>query len=273
MERIRQGRRQRDGPRRAGAAKRQNVMTNTAEPLASAEYLDNVTDVRLRGDIQAIRQPYRRAASPRKVLLTTTGFAPREPSQQPHYKGGRATELEDLLTAVGSDRDGEAFAVLFDHFGPRVHAQMVRQGLAPFAAADVTQDVMETIWRKAHLFDRRKSAAATWVFHIARNRRIDVRRRSREVHLPGRGFFRHPRPGRRQRQLYRCRPARRARARCARRPAARAVHTGAARFLRRALASAIAEQTQLPLGTVKSRLRLAFSRLRRFLLNAGVTEA
>ena len=89
-------------------------------------------------------------------------------------------ELDDLLTAVGASRDREAFARLFDHFGPRVHAYMVRLGLDAVAAAEVTQDVMETIWRKASLFDRRKAVAATWVFHIARNRRIDVRRRSRE---------------------------------------------------------------------------------------------
>src|SRR5277367_2533799 len=79
---------------------------------------------------------------------------------------GPANGLDELLIAVGSDRDGGAFTVLFDHFVPRVQAQMVRLGLAPFAAADVTQDVMETIWRKAHLFDPGKSGATTWVFHI-----------------------------------------------------------------------------------------------------------
>src|SRR5579863_1554009 len=88
--------------------------------------------------------------------------------------------LDELLAAVGTSRDGQAFTVLFDHFRPRLQAQMVRRGLAPFAAEDATQDVMETIWRKAHLYDRGKAAAATWVFHIARNRRIDLRRRSRE---------------------------------------------------------------------------------------------
>ena len=103
-------------------------------------------------------------------------------------------ELDDLLTAVGADRDGDAFSVLFDHFGPRVHAHMVRRGLAPFSAADVTQDVMETIWRKAHLFDRSKSAAATWIFRIAHNRRIDVGRRSREHSVAIEDFFDIPDP-------------------------------------------------------------------------------
>ena len=58
-------------------------------------------------------------------------------------------ELDDLLTAVGASRDGRAFALLFDHFRPRVQAQLVRLGLAPAAAEDLTQDVMETIWQKA----------------------------------------------------------------------------------------------------------------------------
>ena len=89
-------------------------------------------------------------------------------------------ELDDLLTAVGASGDRDAFARLFDHFGPRVHSYLVRLGLDPAAAAEATQDVMETIWRKAHLFDSRKAGAATWVFRVARNRRIDLGRRNRE---------------------------------------------------------------------------------------------
>src|SRR5580704_14057645 len=110
----------------------------------------------------------------------TSWFHTDELQPRRKYRAAKGCELDDLLTAVGANRDDEAFTALFDHFRPRVHAQMMRLGLAPFAAADVTQDVMETVWRKAHLYDRRKSAAATWVFHIAHNRRIDVRRRSRE---------------------------------------------------------------------------------------------
>jgi len=56
--------------------------------------------------------------------------------------------LDHLLIAVGTSHDEEAFTVLFDHLRPRVQAQMVRLGLATIAAEDVTQDVMETIWRK-----------------------------------------------------------------------------------------------------------------------------
>jgi RNA polymerase sigma-70 factor (ECF subfamily) len=187
-----------------------------------------------------------------------------------HRPGG---PLDDLLAAVGGARDVAAFNRLFDHFGPRVHAQMTRLGLAPFAAADVTQDVMETIWCKAHLFDRRKSAAATWIFHIARNRRIDVRRRSREISRTVEDFLAIPDPGALSDD---CIDAAH-REQCVRAaleilPREQLTLVKLA-FFEGLSRGAIAERTGLPLGTVKSRLRLAFARLRRFLHDAGVTEA
>jgi RNA polymerase sigma-70 factor, ECF subfamily len=203
----------------------------------------------------------------------TSWFHAEMPSPHRHYSGGKADDLDDLLVAVGANRDGAAFSALFDHFSPRVHAQMVRQGLAPFTAADVTQDVMETIWRKAHLFDRRKSAAATWVFHIARNRRIDVGRRSREHTVAIEDFCTIPDQATGSDD---CIDAARREAHV--RDALGTLPQEQFALVRLAFFEglshgAIAELTQLPLGTVKSRLRLAFSRLRRFLLNAGVTEA
>jgi RNA polymerase sigma factor (sigma-70 family) len=186
---------------------------------------------------------------------------------------GAAENLDALLTAVGAERDSEAFTVLFDHFVPRVQAQMIRLGLAPFAAADVTQDVMETIWRKAHLFDPRKAAATTWVFHIARNRRIDVKRRSRETICAVEDFFDIPDPCEDGAVAIDCTR----REQCLR-EALRVLPCEQFTLVKLAFFdglshTAIAERMKLPLGTVKSRLRLAFSRLRRALHDAGVTEA
>jgi RNA polymerase sigma-70 factor (ECF subfamily) len=202
----------------------------------------------------------------------TAWFETSVPSHHRKYPVARSRELDDLLTAVGTERDGEAFTVLFDHFRPRVQAQMLRQGLAPFAAADVAQDVMETVWRKAHLFDRRKAAAATWVFHIARNRRIDVRRRSREHMFSIEDLFAIPDPTEASDNFVDAAQ----REQC--------VHAALGAlpqdqftlvqlaFFEGLSHATISERTGLPLGTVKSRLRLAFSRLRRFLRDAGVTE-
>jgi RNA polymerase sigma factor (sigma-70 family) len=203
----------------------------------------------------------------------TTWIPINEPSGRHKYAASQTRELDDLLTAVGASRDGEAFTVLFDHFRPRVHAQMVRLGLAPFAAADVTQDVMEAMWRKAHLFDRRKSAAATWVFSIAQHRRIDVRRRSREHSYADEDLFAIPDPAdgsdacldaaQREQHVH---------------TALDALPQDQFRMVQLAFFeglshSTIAARTKIPIGTVKSRLRLAFSRLRRLLHDAGVTGA
>jgi len=185
----------------------------------------------------------------------------------------RRSELNDLLIAVGAQRDGKAFTVLFDHFRPRVQAQLVRLGLAPTAAEDLTQDVMETIWRKAHLYDPRQSAAITWVFQIARNRRIDMKRRTREFNFAAEDFFAIPDPAQ---GCDDCLDA------VQREDCVRVALNGLPHeqftlvrlaFFEGLSHSAIARQLNLPLGTVKSRLRLACARLRRSLLDASVTEA
>jgi RNA polymerase sigma factor (sigma-70 family) len=196
-----------------------------------------------------------------------------EPSRHRKYTAPRIHELDDLLTAVGANRDGAAFTALFDHFRPRLQAQMVRRGLAPFTAADVTQDVMEAIWCKAHMFDRRKAAAATWVFRIAQNRRIDVRRRSREHVYADTDLFAiadstadndaNIDAARREHQVH---------------AALNALPQEQFKIVQLAFFeglshSTIAARTNIPIGTVKSRLRLAFSRLRRLLDDAGVTAA
>jgi RNA polymerase sigma factor (sigma-70 family) len=195
------------------------------------------------------------------------------PSRRRKYVEGRASQLDDLLTAVGVERDGEAFTELFDHFRPRVHAQLLRLGLAPFAAADVTQDVMETIWCKAHQFDRSKSAAATWVFRIAQNRRVDVRRRSRDHILVDADLLAIPDPApdnddnidaaQREQHVH-------AALEELPRDQFRMVQLA---FFEGLSHATIAARTKTPIGTVKSRLRLAFTRLRRLLGDAGVTGA
>jgi RNA polymerase sigma-70 factor (ECF subfamily) len=194
-------------------------------------------------------------------------------SRQRDYPPGRPRQLDDLLTAVGSDRDDAAFTALFDHFRPRVHAQLVRLGLASFAAADVTQDVMETIWCKAHLFDRRKSAAATWVFRIAQNRRTDVRRRSREhIYVETDLSLIPDSTADNETSIDAARIEQHVQAALEALPQDQSKMVQLA-FFEGLSHSSIAARTKVPLGTVKSRLRLAFSRLRRLLGDAGVTGA
>jgi RNA polymerase sigma factor (sigma-70 family) len=194
-----------------------------------------------------------------------------DPCYPRKFLGTGRTELDDLLIAVGRRQDGKAFGALFAHFRPRVQAQLVRLGLAPVAAEDVAQDVMETIWRKAHLYDPAKSGAATWVLQIARNRRIDVKRRTREFSFAAEDFYTIPDSAEGSDDCL-------AAAECEQhvRAALNALPREQSMVVRLAFFeglshSTIAHRLGLPLGTVKSRLRLAFCCLRRLMLDAGVT--
>jgi RNA polymerase sigma factor (sigma-70 family) len=205
-----------------------------------------------------------------RMSAVTSWFHTDDASRRRKFAAATA-DFDALLTAVGSDRDDEAFTALFDHFGPRVQAHMVRNGVPPFTAADVVQDVMETIWRKAHLFDRRKAAAGTWVFRIAQNRRIDIGRRSREISCAIEDFFEIPDPAESGDDTI----AAAQREACVH-AALQSLPQEQCALVRLAFFeglshASIAARTNLPLGTVKSRLRLAFARLERYLLDLGIT--
>ena len=83
------------------------------------------------------------------------------------------------LIAVRDHRDRKAFERLFDHFAPRLTAMMMRSGMSRAIADDVVQDVLLTAWQKAAQFDPGRAQASAWIYRIARNRQIDVIRRER----------------------------------------------------------------------------------------------
>lgn len=93
--------------------------------------------------------------------------------------GTTAGDHDGLVEAIAAHGDRTAFAALFGHFAPRLKAYLMRLGSDPSTAEEVMQDVMLTVWRKAASFDRRQASAGTWIFTIARNRRIDRLRRER----------------------------------------------------------------------------------------------
>lgn len=89
----------------------------------------------------------------------------------------------DLLAQVASSRDRAAYSEIFAYYAPRVKSYLMRLGADASLAEEITQDVMVTVWRKAGLFDRHQASVSTWIFRIARNRRIDVFRRTRKPDL------------------------------------------------------------------------------------------
>jgi len=87
--------------------------------------------------------------------------------------------IEELVALVAQRRDKAAFALLFDHFAPRLKTFLLRQGSEAGAAEELVQEVMLTVWRRAESFDPSQAALSTWIFTIARNKRIDALRRER----------------------------------------------------------------------------------------------
>lgn len=174
------------------------------------------------------------------------------------------TEMEvdwvQAMLRIRDDRDKEAFSALFRHFAPRVKAFLMRSGASETLAEECMQDAMATVWRKAQLFDPGRASVGTWIFTIARNRRIDVLRRQRRPEpedLPW-GPEAEPAPedvvalqqeSARLKKALRELPDKQ-------RQLVQAAYFGDLSH------SEIAEKTGLPLGTIKSRIRLALERLR-----------
>ena len=169
---------------------------------------------------------------------------------------------EDLIEAIAARRDRAAFAELFGHFAPRLKAYLLRLGADAGTAEEVAQEALLTVWRRADSFDRRQAGAGTWIFTIARNRRIDRLRRERRPEYDPNDPALVPDPpqdaddavwsGQVEGRL---------------RVAIEALPPEQSDLIRRAYFEdlshrEIAERSGLPLGTVKSRIRLALQRLR-----------
>ena len=184
-------------------------------------------------------------------------------SRRARTAGLTADEAADLILAIAARQDRAAFAALFRHYAPRVKAFIMKGGADAESAQEIAQEAMIMVWRKAASFDRTRASAATWIYTIARNKRIDLLRRTGRpaieaedwltVYVPedtdadksisaGQTYMRMQElmNGLSADQLLVVRKA----------------------FFEDKTHVVIAEELGLPLGTVKSRIRLALAKLR-----------
>lgn len=170
--------------------------------------------------------------------------------------------MSDLLQKVAQSRDVEAFRKLFELYGPRVKSYMMRQGADATTAEDLAQETLLTVWRKAQLYSDEKGSATTWIFTIARNLRID--RLRREVSW-------QPLPENRDEEASDAPDPEQEVTERERRDKVRAVlatlppdqsEVVTLSYVEGLSHSEIAERLHLPLGTVKSRMRLAYQKVK-----------
>lgn len=175
-------------------------------------------------------------------------------------------QLSELLVAVGTQKSKKAFHQLFVHFAPKLKSYYLRSGTAEAMAEELVQETFLQVWRKSHLYKLEKAAASTWIFTIARNQRIDRLRSEKRFLYKDEDFFARELVGDETQtgDVYRSELGERIKQAMSCLPTNQAEIVTMA-FFDDATHTEIAARLSLPLGTVKSRMRLAFGRLRKIL--------
>ena len=172
------------------------------------------------------------------------------------------SEWDRLLLRVGSNRDRSAFKKLYEHFAPRLKSFLLRIGSDMSAAEEICQESMIMVWRRAETFNPDSAGASTWIFTIARNKRIDkLRKDNRPLpDLNDPSFFQIP-VDKSDDILQRVEEEKKIKNALKNLPPEQAKLILSAYYEEKSHRK-IADETNLPLGTVKSRIRLAINRLR-----------
>lgn len=164
------------------------------------------------------------------------------------------------MLKIRDDRSRDAFSCLFDHFAPRLKGFLMRSGCSGNQAEDIVQDVLLTVWRKAHLFDPHRAQVSAWIYQIARNRQIDIARKENRPMPEELKIEPTSEPDASQifgieQETQQLRHALRAL-----KPDQREMIEKA--YLGELTHQEISNQTGIPLGTIKSRIRLGLEKLR-----------
>jgi RNA polymerase sigma-70 factor, ECF subfamily len=183
-------------------------------------------------------------------------------SPKPAASAAPNEEMIAAVRAIAANGSKSAFERLYRYYAPRLKAYCMRQGADAETAEELAQEALVSVWRKAASFDPAKASVSTWLFTIVRNKRIDALRRENRPELTAEDFevLTEPEPGADESYA----AAREAEAIGAtldklpdeqKRVLIKAFYEDKSH-------SVIAAETGLPLGTVKSRIRLALTRLK-----------
>ena len=175
-------------------------------------------------------------------------------------KNGEISNETQWMLRVRDHRDKIAFGQLFDHFAPRLKGMIMRSGCSSAQAEDILQEVMLKVWRKAHLYDPARAQVSAWIYQIARNQQTDLFRKEARPMPEALKTPDQPEPDASHVVALDQEVAHLRRAMDNLSPDQRSMVEKA--YLGELSHSEISEATGLPLGTIKSRIRLALEKLR-----------
>jgi RNA polymerase sigma-70 factor (ECF subfamily) len=197
-----------------------------------------------------------------QAMKKPTTITPYVVAHQPPGLPMSQDQLAQLVRQVAQNLDREAFSTLFDLLAPKVKALLMRRGLDAAAAEDLMQDVMLSVWTKAGLYDPTRGSLQGWVFTIARNALIDrIRRKKPDISIDMIEW--EPVDESENSEQRMLREERAAKLQSALKTiAAEQLSVLQLAFQEELTQTEIAARLSLPLGTVKSRMRLAYAHLR-----------
>lgn len=170
---------------------------------------------------------------------------------------------EQLLRLVATHGDKAAFSRLFAYFAPRVKSHLLKMGLSDTLAEDIAQEVMVKMWDKAASFDPKKAKVSTWLFRIARNKFIDHTRKHKYPEVDADDALRGQASNSQTDAFTIARQDSDAIAKALKKLSPEQREAIVTSYYKDMTHSQVSKELSIPLGTVKSRLRLAFKVLRK----------
>ena len=171
-------------------------------------------------------------------------------------------DLGTYLKEIGENQDRIAFSNIFKYFAPRLKSFFVKLGCSETQAEEIIQEVMIAVWTKSSTYDRSKSSVSTWIYTIAKNKRIDkIRKEKKHSSVESDECLEIPVPSKQEEQMLTIEVTKKIHHSLKFLPKEQADLLRLSYFYEMTH-SDIAKDLSLPLGTVKSRIRLALSKMK-----------
>jgi len=171
-------------------------------------------------------------------------------------------DLTLCLELIGKNQDKLAFNNIFRYFAPRLKSFLVKAGSTDSQAEEVIQEVMIAVWTKSSTYDSTKSSVSTWIYTIARNKRIDkIRKEKRHYLSESDEGLEIPVDSTQEKEIFSAQVSNSLKKYMSNLPEEQSKLLKLSYFYNKTHAD-ISEELKIPLGTVKSRIRLALTKMR-----------